>query len=348
MRRLPPGSSEDVPHADVPAPLLAHFTARRPFEVNVGVGVGRQAEVRADAEFTPGAADVVGHANALCTQAGNRIALSLEVMQHGGAGVDEALVLREIEASANAHAADQAVDVVLLDPHALGVEEVVAHDAAPGHFNLRFDKGAARPLEVTAVFGGEAERIVFEAAAGALDAVVRLKPAHLGDEVDEVTALAQPGAVGRQTVSLVVGTAGRHVGGAIRVGERSTCLPAHADVRIGADLNGGILHVDAVVSLFGAVDARPTADAFGTRAKFAHAFHEIVHVVAPLEGGQNGERLHGFNLLVGLPDHGEGAVVLAGCLDSARETAFFKVDLMTELERSSPKMAFAARSPHRS
>ena len=55
MRRLPPGSSEDVPHADVPAPLLAHFTARRPFEVNVGVGVGRQAEVRADAEFTPGA-----------------------------------------------------------------------------------------------------------------------------------------------------------------------------------------------------------------------------------------------------------------------------------------------------
>lgn len=118
MRRLPPGSSEDVPHADVPAPLLAHFTARRPFEVNVGVGGGRQAEVRADAEFTPGAADVVGHADALCTQAGNRLALSLEVMQHGGAGVDEALVLREIEASANAHAADQAVEVVLLDPPA--------------------------------------------------------------------------------------------------------------------------------------------------------------------------------------------------------------------------------------
>ena len=160
--------SEHVPHADVPAPHLAHFTARRPFEVNVGVGGRRQAEVRADAEFTPGAADVVGHADALCTQAGNRLALSLEVMQHGGAGVDEALVLREIEASANAHAADQAVEVVLLDPHALGVEEVVAHDATPGHFNLRFDKGAARQLEVTAVFGGEAERIVFESAASTL------------------------------------------------------------------------------------------------------------------------------------------------------------------------------------
>lgn len=102
-----------------------------------------------------------------------------------------------------------------------------------------------------------------------------------------MTALAQPGAVGRQTVSLVVSTSGRHVGGAVRVGERSTCLPTHADVRIGADLNGGILHVDAVVSLFGAVDARPAANAFGTCAKFAHAFHEIVHVVAPLEGGQN-------------------------------------------------------------
>ena len=68
--------------------------------------------------------------------------------------------------------------------------------------------------------------------------------------IDELTALAQPGAVGRQTASLVVSTSSRHVGGAVRVGERSTCLPAHADVRIGADLNGGILHVDAVVSLF--------------------------------------------------------------------------------------------------
>ena len=69
----------------------------------------------------------------------------------------------------------------------------------------------------------------------------------------------EPRAVGGKTVSLVVGTAVRIIGRAVRVRKGAADLPTVADVIVRADLNGCALCGDILtaVFLFRPVQANP-------------------------------------------------------------------------------------------
>ena len=100
---------------DVPAIALIHFAARSAFEVDVTVGVLREAEVGTDTVFNPEAAEVVLQVAAGRGILSGHLQVAEEVVVAGHAGIDTALVFSELRAGADTDAGDERVVVALVN-----------------------------------------------------------------------------------------------------------------------------------------------------------------------------------------------------------------------------------------
>ena len=151
-------------------------------------------------------------------------------MQDGCAGVDRSLLVGEVEARAHAQAADQGLGVFLTDLHTVGGGEVVAQHDAVGQFRLRFDEGKFGKGNMPTGFNACGESVVLRFAVHRTQFKVARKAAVFADQVDERTVVGEPGAVRRNAVGLVVGTAVVILGRSVGVGEGAAHLPAADDV----------------------------------------------------------------------------------------------------------------------
>lgn len=98
---------------DVPAIVLIHFAARGTFEIDVTVGVLREAEVGTDTILKPEAAEVVLQVAAGRGILSGHLQVAEEVIVAGHAGVDAPLVFSELRTGADTDAGDERVVVAL-------------------------------------------------------------------------------------------------------------------------------------------------------------------------------------------------------------------------------------------
>ena len=100
---------------------------------------------------------------------------------------------------------------------------------------------------------------------------------------------------------------------------------------VGTDLNGRVLrrHVLTAVFHFRTVETHPGTDRAGVVAQFAHTLREVVHLVAPLKGGERRNGRESVELAVSLVLYGPTSVFVLLCSPTVACRAFFGGQLQT-------------------
>lgn len=228
--------SEDVTHADAPAPRILNVAARRAFKLAVGAPGLRDVRLRADAVGEPAAVKAALHPGGFVAEGCAAFDVAEELVVVGDESVLGAAVVRAVRAESQADSAGERLGVILLDPHAVARRNVVALDEAVGELNLRLDVGVLRDFETVADFGTERERMVVRLDAHVLRRELVLEISVTARQVNEGTGIEEAGGVDRQTPAFSLAVTVGKIDRRVAVAERRTDDPV-LDARICTDLN---------------------------------------------------------------------------------------------------------------
>ena len=228
--------SEDVTHADAPAPRILNVAARRAFKLAVGAPGLRDVRLRANAVGEPAAVKAALHPGGFVAEGCAAFDVAEELVVVGDESVHGAAVVRAVRAESQADSAGERLGVILLDPHAVARRNVVALDEAVGELNLRLDVGVLRDFETVADFGTERERMVVRLDAHVLRRELVLEISVTARQVNEGTGIEEAGGVDRQTPAFSVAVTVGKIDRRVAVAERRTDDPV-LDARICTDLN---------------------------------------------------------------------------------------------------------------
>ena len=170
-------------------------------------------------------------------------------MCDGELRIDIAFVFRELKTCTHTSTADQRVEVVLLNSHAVCRRERITGYAAIGEFNLRLDKGQIIQIKAPAKLCRKRIGIVVKRSVKAVKREVSVKTHIFGDHVQEHAVLSHPRAIDAKTVCIIVSITVVIFGRAVCIVEGCAYLEARSNLNVRPHLNGVALLLDILVAI---------------------------------------------------------------------------------------------------